>query len=319
LLDFINEFFTKKIQTDIEISWRGQKIFDNFIEKELTPKDIFEIQQAQGYDVAAWVLYKALREKPAFQNFYSFVDDVKESYSRDNRETLVFIISHNPWVSEKQNYEYQWRLKNIVADAGYDFSVPDIPYRRSIFANAYYYQETLKRYKGRKVLFLTHSLASLEMRWFLEKTLQVDIDVVGWLNISGLLYGTSLPPSSDDWLYSAKRYINGEHPVKPEVSRSNSYCYADLNLPKDFPLVSIVGFTPSKLFSFSESLKSRELKFWGPHDGYVTLADYLRTPGVVWPIWKEGHYINVEGYKNRIQASLHYLSCEANLIRSPHK
>jgi hypothetical protein len=77
LLEFITEFFNKKVQTDIEISWRGQKAFEGFIEKELTPKDIFDIQQAQGYDVAAWVLYKALREKPSFQNFYSFVEDKK--------------------------------------------------------------------------------------------------------------------------------------------------------------------------------------------------------------------------------------------------
>jgi hypothetical protein len=228
-------------------------------------------------------------------------------------------MTHNPWASLKVNSEYQWRLKNIVADAGFDFSIPEIPYRRSIFANAYYYQETLKRFQGRKVLFLTHGLASLEMRWFLEKTLQVDIDVIGWLNISGLLYGTSLPPSSNDWFLSAKRFLGDEHPVKPEVSRSNAYCYADLKLPKDFPLVSLVGFTPSKLFSLSESLRSRELKFWGPNDGYVTLGDYLRTPGVVWPLWKEGHYVNVEGYKSRIQASLHYLCSEASLIRSPHK
>lgn len=322
MIEFLKDLFkNEEPPTDVEISWRGQKVLANFIDEngqaqKLTAKDIYDIQRAQGYDVAAWVLYKALRDNPTFQNFSSFVEERKDRYAPRNKDITVVILTHNPWVSEKENQDYQWRLKNIAADGGFDYAVPEIPYRRSLFANAYRYQEYLKRFEGRKVIFLTHSLAGLELRWLLEKSQKLNIDLVGWLNLSGLIYGTSLPPSSNDWFFSAQRYLYNSHPVLPEVSRSNSYCYKDLNIPKDLPLVSVVGFSPSKHFNLAEARRNREMKFWGPHDGFVTLADYLNAPGVVWPIWHEGHYIQVEGYKSRLQAALHYLCAEADILRN---
>jgi hypothetical protein len=317
LFEFLTDYFKPRKKTELDISWRGQKVFDNFVEKEITPKDIFDIQQEQGYDVAAWVLYKALREKENFLNFSTFVEGKKDkTYSAANKEILVFVIAHNPWVSLKDNEEYQWRLKNMVLDAGFDFYAPEISYRRSIFANAYKYQEIFKRFAGRKVIFLTHSLAGLELRWFLEKSIDIQVDVQGWLNLSGMIYGTSLPPSSNDWFLSAKRFIYDEYPVKAEVLRSNAYCYGDLKTPRDLPMVSVVGFPPPTSFG---SERAKELKFWGPHDGFVTLADYLKTPGVVWPIWNDGHFITVENQKKRLQASLHYLCSEASLIKSPQR
>lgn len=311
VFDFISKLLNKNQTTDIEITWRGHKAFNNFIEQQITSRDIFNIQQEQGYDVAAFVLYKALKEKEEYQNFAKFIEEKRPVYSPTNKETVVFIMTHNPWMPYGVNTDYQWRLKNVVADAGYEYCIPEIQYRRSIFANAYYYQDILKRYKGRKVLFLTHSLASLEMRWFFEKTKELNIEIQGWLNMSGLIYGTSLPPSSNDWFLSVKRYLSDAHPVTAEVSRSNSYWYGDFAPPGNIPMVSLVGFTPSKLSSYRDSMKGRDLKFWGPHDGFVTLSDYLNVPGVVWPLWKEGHYIQVESFKNRLQSTLNYLCTQS--------
>jgi len=308
LFEAIKDYLAKRNLTDLEYTYRGHQVRQYVGDAEVNPKLLREIQTNHGYDAACWVLYKHFRERQSFIDFNNFIDQNRATvYSKNYKDYLVFTMTHNPWVSRKVNEDYQWQMKNFAVDAGFDVSYPEIPYQRSIFPNAYYYQDILKRFAGRKVILLTHSLATLETRWLLERSQQLDVRIAGWLNLSGLLYGTSLPPSSRDWWYSVKQYFGDEYPVLKEVSRANSYCYGNLKFPVNFPMVNVLGFKPSKYFSVTDAIRDRELKHWGPHDGFVTHMDYLNSPGVVWPILGQDHYLNLTGYRTRLQSALKWI------------
>lgn len=306
MFESIQDYFRVRSVTELEASYRAQKIWDQLSQKNLTASDIYHIQQSFGYDIACGILYKTMKENPQFIEFNQYIEKQKDSYHKSHKDVLAVVLTHNPWESKKQNQNYQWRLKNIAADMGFDCAFPEMQYRRSIYPNAYYYQELLKRWSGRDVIFITHGLASLELRLVLEKSVQLNLNVLGWLNVSGMMYGTSLPPTNKDVFYNIKKYFNDEYPVLPEVARSNGFCYSPLKV-SDIPLVNLVAVRPQRYYYFFEKVSDQQLNYWGPHDGYVTLADYLQKPGVTWPLWGQNHFIDVEVFKRRIQASLKWM------------
>lgn len=305
MFEAIKEFITRPEITDLEYSYRGHQVWQYLNQTDFSDQEIRYIQKVHGYDVASWVLYKCFKERVKNKKFLTYLDSQREMiYSRDLQDYVVVAAVHNPWVSLKKNEDYQWQLKSIATDAGFECCYPEVPYRRSIFPNAYYYQDVLKRFAGKKIIFMTHSQAGLEVRWLLERSQQLEVDVVGWLNISGMLYGTSLPPSSEAWWNSFRRYFNDDHPVLPEVARSNAYCYGDLKLQQDVPLVSMLGFKPAKYLTLGQTLRDREIRFWGPHDGFISHSDYLKSNEIVWPVLGHDHFIEVQAYRQQIQATL---------------
>ncbi len=307
MIESIKDYLQTRSTTDLEVSFRAQKIWEQLPNKQITSSDLYQIQQAHGYDVACGVLFKAFKQTPQCAEFAKSIEKTKEAYDKSHQDVLAVVLVHNPWEAKNQNEDYQWRLKNMAADAGFDTTLPEMQFRRSIFPNAYYYQELLKRWAGRRVIMITHGLASLEMRLVLEKSIQLDVDIIGWLNVSGMVYGTSLAPSNKDMFYNMKKYFNDEHPVLPEVARSNTFCYNPLKIDPKITTVNIVGLRPQRYFYFFEKAQDRNLNYWGPHDGYVTIGDYLNKPGITYPIWGQGHYVQVEIYKRRLQAALRWM------------
>lgn len=307
MIDLIKEYLQIKKTTDLEVNYRAQKIWNDLENKNLSATDIYHIQQSFGYDIACGILYKTMRENPQFIEFSQYVEKPQELYDKKNKEILVAVFTHNPWESKKNNEAYQWQLKNMAADMGFDCAFPEMQYRRSVFPNAYYYQELMKRWQGRTVILITHGLASLEMRLVLEKSIQLNVNIIGWLNVSGMLYGTSLPPSNSDVFNNLKKYFNAEYPVLPEVARSNTFCYGPLKISSKIEMVNVLGLRPQRYYYFFEKVSDQQLNYWGPHDGYVTISDYLQKPGVTWPFWGQGHYISVSIYKKRLQAALKWM------------
>ncbi len=313
MFDTLKDKLQPKITTELEANYRAQKIWDQLTDKNLSATDIYHLQRSFGYDVASSLLYKTFKNSTEFQKLNQFVEAQKVFYKKEHKDVLVVVLVHNPWESRKKNENYQWRLKNLALDAGFDVAFPDIQYRRSIYPNAYYYQDLFKRWSGRQVIFITQGLASLELRLLLERSQNLDLNVLGWLNISGMLFGTSLPPTNRDLFFSIKKYFQDEYPVLPEVGRQQSYCYGPVKSKCPLTLVNMLAVRPQRYYRVFESQREQELNYWGPHDGYVTLSDYLEKPGATWPLWGQGHYIDVEMFKRRLQATLAYFLSESKI------
>lgn len=293
--------------TDIEISYRGQQVWKNFSQSLITPEEIIRIQNLHGYDIASWVLFQYFKEKESFKSFYHFVDLQKESYSKLNSEFVVIVLAHNPWEPKSKNVDYQWRMKNIVADAGFTYSYPEVSYRSSLYDAANYYRDIINRFPNKKLLFFTHGQSSLELRLLLEKNLIDTHRVLGWVSVSGLVHGTALSPASEDRLLNFKMFMNNEYPVSPEVSRSAPYALPSLKDQYGFPMVSLLAFSPTKIMTGEDQKRADDIVFWGPHDTYGTHSDFLKDEHVVWPTWGESHFIHLETYKKRLQAAFKWM------------
>ena len=305
--------------TEVEVNYSGQKVWLGLSNKNLTPNDILWIQKEHGYNAACWVLYKFFKEKASAAEFFKFIDANKTNYSQSYSDYTVIVLAHNPWASRARNEDYQWRLKNIAVDMGFGVFTPEIGYRRSLFANAYAYQEMLKRFdhktsdgRAKKIIFLTYGVASLELKWMLQKSQSVPENIIGWMNISGLLYGTALPPTNSR-LTKAILDFSGGFPINPDVLRSNIYCKQPFT--PQMPLVSVLGIQPESRFTLKDRFTNEDIKHWGPHDNYSSLVDYMQAPGVVWPLWGESHSIDVEIYKNRLQAALRYILQQQGIVQ----
>lgn len=298
---------SKNAPSDLEISYRGQQVWKNFSQSRITVDEILRIQSLHGYDIASWVLFQFFKEKEAFKSFSHFIEAQRESYSKLNSEYLVIVLSHNPWESKSKNIEYQWRMKNIVADAGFEYSYPEVPYQATLFESAQYCREIVERFSNRKIIFFTHSQSSLELRLLLEKKLLSNTNIIGWINVSGLVHGTALAPTDEDRLMAFKRYMNQEYRVLPDVGRTSPYALPALGDQYGFPVISMLGFSPTKIMDKSEEARAQDISYWGPHDTYITHTDYLKDEHVIWPLWGEGHFIGIEAYKKRIQAACKWL------------
>lgn len=308
LIKLIKESFKPK-PTEVEVNYTGQKVWLSLASKQLTPQDILWIQKEHGYNVACWVLYKFFKEHPRNHQFLEFIEQNKNNYSQAHRDYTVVVLAHNPWVPLSQNEEYQWRLKNIAADMGFQVFTPEISYRRSLFANAYAHQESLKRFSqdrgvDNKIIFLSQGVASLELKWMLQKTQNLKLNVLGWVNVAGLLHGTSLPPTQSRWAKAMLDFVGG-YPVHPDVSRENSYCHKPPQI--ECPMISMLPFSPDSRFQWRDRFNNEDLRFFGPHDGYSSLVDYMSLQSIVWPIWGESHFMDVEVYKNRMQAAFKFI------------
>lgn len=295
------------VPTDIEISYRGQQVWKSFSHSQITSDEILRIQSLHGYDIASWVLFQYFKEKGTFKSFIHFIDGQRESYSKLNSEYMVIVLCHNPWESKSKNIEYQWRMKNIVADAGFEYSYPEVSYRSSVYESAQYYRDIIERFSHRKIIFLTYGQSSLELRVLFEKELIQDTSIIGWISVSGLLHGTALAPSNDDKVMALKRYMNNEFPVGPDVGRTSPYALKPLNNQYGFPVISMLGFSPTKIMNSSEEARAQDLLHWGPHDTYSSHIDFLKDDHLVWPVWGEGHFITLENYKKRLQAACRWL------------
>lgn len=305
LIDRILDKAFRSPSPDLDISFKGFQVWKSLPEKfHLDASTFKRIQNQYGFDIASWVLYKYFKEKVQYKKFETYLDKTRQTFKEEHEDYVVFVLVHNPWASLKANEQYQWRLKNVAIDAGFEVSFPTIGYRRSLHHNAYYYQQLLKRFPNRKVIFLTHSVAALELRWMLEKSIDFKARPVGWLNLAGLLFGTSRT-TSPGWIPQLRRAWFGEYFVPPHISRKQAYCYRALQWSEEeLPMVSVLPFRPRSLYPLNEEINHHELDYWGPHDGYISLCDYLKVEHTVWPLWGETHQPDPEVMKTRLQATL---------------
>ena len=128
--------------------------------------------------------------------------------------------------------------------------------------------------------------------------------VKSWVSLSGIIYGTPLA----DWFlgrplsrvllrllcwYRGYRfdYLQdlGRRPGGPLDS--------DLRLPDHLKVVHVIGFPLIRHLSSPLARRThRRLAPLGPNDGGgILLADVLRLPGLVYPVWGADHYLQPDG------------------------
>jgi hypothetical protein len=128
--------------------------------------------------------------------------------------------------------------------------------------------------------------------------------VTHWISLSGLVNGTPLV----QWLFSNRLRVlwfrllfwwqGYDFSVLPELARAGG---APLDIALDLPphlrAVHVIGFPLREHLTNALARRChRRLEAYGPNDGAgILLADALRLPGFVYPVWGADHYLRPGG------------------------
>jgi len=145
-------------------------------------------------------------------------------------------------------------------------------------------------------------------------------NVMGWINVGGILYGS--PMSS--WILN-RRFASIAYRllffcfrkrfefVTSLERRTGGELDFELSLPEHLNLINVIGFP------LRRHLSSRRAERWhqrigelGPNESVTLLHDALRLPGHLLPVWGVDHYLQ-EGWEasRLIRALLYYVASEA--------
>ncbi len=126
---------------------------------------------------------------------------------------------------------------------------------------------------------------------------------VAWINLCGILDGTPMADwlFSPGWLARANRFvyrIRGHSLDFLEDLRRFPGCPLDfpLILPHGLRAIHVLGF-PLKRHLYNGLVRRchTRVEAYGPNDGSIILADALRWPGQLCPVWAADHHLRPPG------------------------
>ena len=145
-----------------------------------------------------------------------------------------------------------------------------------------------KRKSGRKLLIVSYSYGSAFVRVMLDRlTPEERAPIKGWLNISGLIFGSPRFHCSDRF-----SLINSTSSWQRSFSSEQNYLTAPLNT-YGIKTVHFLGVKGGANLSYREKKKRESLKAWGPNDGVVSFSPYQRLDQPVLPLFDQGHEVDL--------------------------
>jgi hypothetical protein len=141
--------------------------------------------------------------------------------------------------------------------------------------------------KARPLLLVSYSFGSTFVRILLDQASSEDLRwVKGWVNVSGLVYGSPRYHCSDRFFLS-----------NPMTRDLRSFSCEQKYLQKSFDTHGIktlhfLGLKSPSLMNFTEWRNCNYLRAWGPNDGLVPLSHYQKVSGPVVPIMNQTHLID---------------------------
>lgn len=155
-----------------------------------------------------------------------------------------------------------------------------------------------KRKNGRKVILISFSYGSAFVRVMLDHMESHDVDTIkGWLNISGLIFGSPRFHCSD------KKSFFGVSKALRSFSSEQRYFVAPFD-PKGIKVVHALGFNAFQNLSRTEVRAREYLRAWGPNDGLIPFADYQKLTGPVLTAPGQNHLIDVSSMASTFVRSL---------------
>jgi hypothetical protein len=273
----------------------------------------------EGIDAATERLYRSLIESPLHGPFIRRVDELcEEPAPAWNRDAVLVIV---PGASYRENPRSgaDGRLVREQAERlGCPTDLVPVATTGTLRQNARILCDWLAAQPERPVILATLSKGGPDVKMALAEpdAERAFRNVVGWINLCGILNGTPMA----DWLLS---WSPGAVLVRLYARlRGGSAAFLrdlrygpgglkdfELRLPAHIQLISIVGFPLREHLSRRVARRChRRLEPHGPNDGGLILADVCALPGLVYPIWGADHYLQPKRDVNvLVRAILRYL------------
>ena len=195
------------------------------------------------------------------------------------------------------------RVFDLARELGFPAERVPVPGLASMARNAEALVDLLSKRRGQPIILVSLSKGGADVRTAMQRPdASSELrDVSAWVDISGMVYGTPLLT----WLSSKTLRCLGVR----LLLRLRRQCFADLNElrggpgspldssftpPPHIRVIHVLGFPLQRHLSNDWARRGHaRLAPLGPNDGGgILLADALRLPGEVLPVWGADHYLS---------------------------
>jgi hypothetical protein len=251
----------------------------------------------EGIDLATAVLYDQLRN--LLRNA-GLIREVESDLSPPAGQTPRIVVVPGAFHVEHPHTGADGRrIRELAAELGWASECVAVPSLAPVAQNAQALTRLLAERSGAPTIIVSLSKGGADVAAALSAS---DAparfrDVIGWVNLSGLVYGTPLIA----WLRN--------HPLRcwgvRLLLRLRRQRFADIDELRHEParvveppahvrVIHVVGFPLSSHLSNDWARRGYpRLSPLGPNDGGgILLSDTLRLPGEVYPVWGADHYLN---------------------------
>jgi hypothetical protein len=261
-----------------------------------------------GLDLATQILYQYFTEYKQNQ-FFNLINQIP-IVPFQNEKKIIFLIIPGMFYKERPELGSDGALfSQIAGSLGFEVKIVNTKSLGAISENMPIIEEAISALNDREAWLVSLSRGSLEVRAHLQQTALSD-RVSGWLNINGSCFGTLLADYQTNTWHKrlSSRILSLVSGIKykglSELKTTNPAWAKDFSVPNKMKLIHLVGFPFTSTVTLQVQNRFKRLSQDGPNDGVVLLKDYLRTPGLIYPIWGTDHMMRVPN-----MATLFYKLC----------
>ena len=261
---------------------------------ELTVPVLRELAAREGIEFATAVAYDRILRKPQNRDFFDEV--LRRADCPFDRNVLFAIVPGAFYKMHKHSGADGARLIRILNDAGARVETIPIENFGQVRENARIIAEWLKAKRDKKVVLLSLSKGSADVKCALREHPELVRDLLGWVSLSGISDGTPLV----DWLQGQRWRMagirlffwwRGLSMEALDDLRSNTEDWGSAR--DELPVLNVCGFPLQRHLAHRWAPKAyRRLAPLGPNDGGgILLGEVAQRPGFVFPVWGADHYL----------------------------
>ncbi len=289
---------------DLELLERVAALPGYQLPNDLTRTNLQQMAAGAGNDFATALLYERLLRCDAIRDT---LEAVTASVPEPRRDVLIGLVPGAFYKEYALTGADGQRVLDAARQSGMRAERVPVESFGSLQTNARIITGWLKDYRASEICLISLSKGGADVQYALSEP---DADrqfanVSTWINLSGILQGTALA----NWLlgtwwrtWMIRAYawwLRYSFEVVHEIKRDGNECLTRaLDWPKHLRVFHVVGFPLRRHLRHPFALRAhRRIEPWGPSDGGgVLLADAVRWPGTIVPLWGADHYMQHEAH-----------------------
>lgn len=265
-------------------------------------------------NLATRILYEYLLADSGHGEFIRQVDRMPV-HPRQATSAPLLVIVPGMFYREYPEIGADGRLLTEIA-AQYTIDTTVVPTRSlgSVAENVEILHEFLRELGGRPYCLISMSRGSAEVKLLMQvySDAQYFDHLQSWISLCGITSGTPLHQGiyANRVLAAMHRMfarVNGINPqLGAELCRNNAN-WQPTQCPPSVKLINIIAVPLSWHITGSAMRRYRRIRHLGPSDGVVLLGDYLREPGLIYPVWGVDHFVRTSRIATLFHKLLHLM------------
>lgn len=300
---------------------RVRRYQENSADSELSAERLAKITRQEGIDFATMFLYQHIYQSAEHSAFIQAVESFEDDPRRSFDSNLRIVIVPGAFYREFPESGADGRLlRDAVKGLGIPVDIIPLKSFGKLQENATIIENFLRKHSDQPLVLVSLSKGTSDLRAAFSRmgADQTFRRVVAWISLSGITYGSPIV----EWLYTYKLRtfwywlllsLQGhDFRAVPEMGCGlESPLATELQFPGHIKAIHVVGFPLQYHLTSPLARKMhRRIAPQGPNDGGgIRLADVLRLPGYLYPVWGADHYLRPAGRNMQIlvRAILHHL------------